>query len=61
MWSEVIDGLRRARVDRMAMHMLGRRLMRIVEVRGGLDAQRMFAAHAASNRRVHEWERLRRS
>jgi hypothetical protein len=35
--------------------------MRIVEVRGGLDAQRMFAAHAASNRRVHEWERLRRS
>ena len=57
-WPEVIDSLRRAGVDRMDIHMLGRRLVMIVELRDGLDVRRTFAAHAASNPRVQEWERL---
>jgi L-rhamnose mutarotase len=60
-WPEVIDSLRRAGVDRMDIHILGRRLVMIVELRDGLDVGRMFAAHASSNPRVQEWERLMRS
>jgi L-rhamnose mutarotase len=60
-WPEVVESLRRAGVDRMDIHMLGRRLVMIVELRDGLDVGRVFASHAASNVRVREWERLMRS
>ena len=60
-WPEVVDSLRRSGVDRMDIHMLGRRLVMIVELRDGLDVRRVFAAHAASNPRVQEWERLMQS
>src|SRR5262245_443129 len=60
-WPEVVDSLRRSGVDRMDILMLGRRLVMIVELRDGLDVRRVFSAHAASNPRVQEWERLMRS
>ncbi len=60
-WPEVVDSLRRAGVHRMDIHMLGRRLVMILELRDGLDVRRVFATHAASNPRVQEWERLMRS
>ena len=60
-WPEVVDSLRRSGVHRMDIHMLGRRLVMILELRDGLDVQRVFATHAASNPRVREWERLMQS
>jgi L-rhamnose mutarotase len=60
-WPEVVDSLRRAGVHRMDIHMLGRRLVMILELHDGLDVRRVFATHAASNPRVQEWERLMRS
>jgi L-rhamnose mutarotase len=60
-WPEVVESLRRAGVDRMDIHMLGRRLVMIVELRDGLDIRDVFAAHAASSPRVQEWERLMKS
>ena len=60
-WPEVVESLRRAGVRRMDIHMLGRRLVMILELNDGLDIHRVFATHAASNPRVQEWERLMRS
>jgi L-rhamnose mutarotase len=60
-WPEVIHSLREAGVERMDIHLLGRRLVMIVELRSGLDCERTFAAHAASSPRVVEWERLMKS
>ena len=60
-WPEVVDSLRRAGVHRMDIHMLGRRLVMILELNDGLDVRRVFAMHAASNPRVQEWERLMKS
>ena len=60
-WPEVIESLRRAGVDQMDIHLLGRRLVMIVEMRDGADYRRAFAAHEASSPRVAEWERLMRS
>jgi L-rhamnose mutarotase len=60
-WPEVVESLGAAGVERMDIHLLGRRLVMIVELRDGLDYQRVFAAHAASSPRVVEWERLMRS
>jgi len=57
-WPEVVDSLRRAGVERLDIHVLGRRLVMIVELRDGLDLTRAFAAHVASSPRVAEWERL---
>jgi L-rhamnose mutarotase len=42
----------------MDIHLLGRRLVMIVEIEEGLDVDRVFAAHRASNARVAEWEAL---
>src|SRR5580692_9534473 len=50
-WPEVIESLREAGVERMDIHLLGRRLVMIVELRTGLDYQRTFAAHVASSPR----------
>jgi len=60
-WPEVIDSLRRAGVEQMEIHLLGRRLVMIVELRDGADHRRAFAMHAASSPRVAEWERLMRA
>jgi len=60
-WPEVVESLRRAGVERLDIHLLGRRLVMIVELRDGLDIARTFAAHVASSPRVAEWERLMKS
>ena len=60
-WPEVLESLRHAGVATMAIHLHGRRLVMILELRDGLDVKRVFAAHVASHPRVAEWERLMRS
>jgi len=60
-WPEVIDSLRRCGVQEMDIHLLGRRLVMIVEMREGADYRGAFAAHVASSPRVAEWERLMKS
>ena len=60
-WPEVIASLRRVGVEQMDIHLLGRRLVMIVEMRDGADYASAFAMHSASNGRVAEWERLMRS
>ena len=60
-WPEVIASLRGVGVEQMDIHLLGRRLVMIVELREGTDYRTAFASHAASNGRVAEWERLMRS
>ena len=60
-WPEVLESLRRAGIERMDIHLLGRTVVMIVEVTDGLDIHRVFAAHQASSPRVAEWERLMKS
>jgi len=60
-WPEVTASLARAGVANMDIHLLGRRLVMIVELADGLDFKRVFAAHVASSARVAEWERLMKS
>jgi L-rhamnose mutarotase len=60
-WPEVQDSLRRNGVERMDIHLLGRQLVMVVEMRDGLDYRRAFQSHAASSARVAEWERLMKS
>ena len=60
-WPEVVESLRRAGVEQLDVHLLGRRLVMIVELKAGLDLARTFAAHVASSARVAEWERLMKS
>jgi L-rhamnose mutarotase len=57
-WPEVIESLREAGIEQLDIHIMGRRLVMIVELRDGTDYRRAFAAHAASSPRVAEWERL---
>jgi len=60
-WPEVVESLRRAGVEHLDIHLLGRTAVMIVEVTDGLDIHRVFAAHQASSPRVAEWERLMKS
>ena len=60
-WPDVIDSLRRAGVDAMDIHLLGRTAVMIVEVGDGVDVRRAFVAHRASSPRVVEWEQLMQS
>ena len=60
-WPEVLESLRRAGVEHMDIHLLGRRLVMFLELSDGLDFRRVFASHLASNPRVAEWERLMQS
>jgi L-rhamnose mutarotase len=60
-WPEVIASLRGAGVEQLDIHILGRRLVMIVELRDGADYRHVFAAHVASSARVAEWERLMKS
>ena len=58
-WPEVLDSLRAAGIVDMEIHMLGRRLVMIVE--SDRDLASAFAAHVASHPRVAQWEALMRS
>jgi len=60
-WPEVVESLRHAGVSRMDIHLLGRRLVMVLELNDGLDFRLVFANHLASNPRVQEWERLMKS
>ena len=60
-WPEVLDSLQKVGVEEMAIHLLGRRLVMILELTDGLDFRRAFAAHMSSSPRVAEWERLMKS
>jgi L-rhamnose mutarotase len=60
-WPEVIASLRRAGVQELEIHLLGRTAVMIVEVADGADVRRVFAAHHAANARVAEWEQLMKS
>ena len=60
-WPEVVSSLRGAGVRQMDIHLLGRRLVMIVEMPDGLDYRVAFKAHASSGDRVVEWERLMKS
>lgn len=60
-WPEVLRSLRHVGVERMDIHLLGRRAVMIVETPDGLDLRAAFGAHASSSQRVSEWERLMKS
>ncbi len=60
-WPEVQASLRGCGVERMDIHLLGRRLVMVVEMRDGLDYRAAFSSHAASSQRVAEWEHLMKS
>ena len=61
-WPEVARSLVDAGVRNMDIHLLGRRLVMIVELQEGLDLRRVFEDHLASpHPRVAEWERLMKS
>ena len=60
-WPEVQQSLTRCGVRRMDIHLLGRRLVMIVEMKDGTDYAAAFKSHAASSPRVVEWERLMKS
>ena len=60
-WPEVQASLRRAGVEEMDIYLLGRRLVMVVELRGGLDYRTAFKSHVSSSQRVAEWERLMKS
>lgn len=60
-WPEVQDSLLRVGVERMDIHLRGRTLVMVVQMRSGLDYQSAFSSHAASSPRVAEWERLMKS
>jgi L-rhamnose mutarotase len=57
-WPEVIQSLRDVGVVRMDIHLLGRRLVMIVEFSDGVDYRHAFEVHRSSSPRVVEWERL---
>jgi len=59
-WPEVLQGLRTAGVRAMDIHILGRRLVMVLELSDGLGVEQVFAKHVASHPRVQEWERLMR-
>ena len=60
-WPEVLDSLLAAGVERMDIHLLGRRLVMILDLADGLDFRSSFATHMESSPRVAEWERLMKS
>src|SRR3989442_12095266 len=60
-WPEVVESLRHAGVERLDIHLLGRRLVMIGELKGGLDLARTLAAHVPSSPRVAEGGRRRES
>jgi L-rhamnose mutarotase len=60
-WPEVIASMREAGVREMDIHMLGRRLVMILEVDEGRQLADVFERRASVNPRVAEWEQLMKS
>jgi L-rhamnose mutarotase len=60
-WPEVLQSLREVGVERMDIHLLGRRLVMVVEMSDGLDFRAALSSHTAASPRVAEWERLMKS
>jgi L-rhamnose mutarotase len=60
-WPEVVRSLRTAGIRDLDIHLLGRRLVMIVELPDGLDLKRVFESHRSSHPRVAEWEELMQS
>jgi L-rhamnose mutarotase len=60
-WPEVVESLRTAGVRQMDIHILGRRLVMVVDLADGLDVQSVFDHHYSTNGRVQEWEQLMKS
>jgi L-rhamnose mutarotase len=60
-WPEVVESLRRAGVERMEIHLLGRTAVMAIDLADGLDIHRVFVAHRTSSPRVAEWEQLMKS
>ena len=60
-WPEVRHSLLTVGVERMDIHLLGRTLVMVVEMRNDVDYLAAFSAHACSSPRVAEWERLMKS
>lgn len=57
-WPEVVHSLKAAGVHDMDIHLLGTRLVMIVDLQEGLDLKRVFDMHRSSSPRVAEWEQL---
>ena len=57
-WPEVLRSLTTAGVRDMEIHLLGTRLVMLVELQEGLDLKRVFATHRSSSSRVAEWEQM---
>jgi L-rhamnose mutarotase len=57
-WPEVVRSLAAAGIQQLDIHLLGRRLVMILELDEGLDLRRVFERHAMSSPKVAEWERL---
>ena len=57
-WPEELQSLARVGVQRMDIHVLGRRAVMIVETADGVDYRSAFKTHAASSARVAEWEAI---
>ncbi len=55
------QSLRRFGVTRMDIHLLGRRLVMLLEMQDGVDYRGALKSHSASSQRVAEWERLMKS
>jgi L-rhamnose mutarotase len=60
-WPEVVESLRRAGVERMDIHLLGRTAVMVVDLADGLAVKQVFSAHQASSPRIVEWERIMKS
>jgi L-rhamnose mutarotase len=56
-WPEVETSLREVGVLKMDIYLLGRRLVMLLDTRGGFDRKRAFARHL-SRPRCREWEDL---
>jgi L-rhamnose mutarotase len=57
-WPEVVRSLTDAGVRDMTIHLLGTRLVMIVDLQEGLDLKRVFESHRSTTPRVAEWEHL---
>ena len=57
-WPEVARSLTEAGVVAMDIHLLGRRLVMILDLEDGLTFDQVFARHALAGAKVAEWERL---
>jgi L-rhamnose mutarotase len=60
-WPEVVESIRGAGVREMDIHILGRRLVMILEIAEGVELADVFQRRASVNPKVAEWEQLMKS